>query len=157
MSYEKHKTLEKALHTLKATFDSIPNGKPMKVIYNSVYFPSMDGINLVPYLLVGWFCKQFVEKEQGRCTFSWSSTFTWRFALICIWKTIIHSHCRRIRTQDSSKDQDTIHCRCRSRNAKFNFSRKRLFQLSLLPQACLLFECFSHCSSSIQKEVWNRI
>ncbi|KAG1467061.1 hypothetical protein G6F55_000072 [Rhizopus delemar] len=32
MSYEKHKTLEKALHTLKATFDSIPNGKPMKLV-----------------------------------------------------------------------------------------------------------------------------
>lgn len=31
MNYEKHKALEKALHHLKAIFDGIPKGKPMKV------------------------------------------------------------------------------------------------------------------------------
>ncbi|KAI7906247.1 Nrap protein [Cokeromyces recurvatus] len=31
INYEKHKTLEKALHNLKAIFDSIPNGKSMKL------------------------------------------------------------------------------------------------------------------------------
>lgn len=32
MNYEKHKALEKALHSLKVIFDSIPDGKQMKVI-----------------------------------------------------------------------------------------------------------------------------
>jgi U3 small nucleolar RNA-associated protein 22 len=31
MNFEKHKSLEKALHNLKAIFDAIPNGKQMKV------------------------------------------------------------------------------------------------------------------------------
>lgn len=35
LSYEKHKTLEKALHHLKSIFDGIPNGKQLKVM--SVY------------------------------------------------------------------------------------------------------------------------
>ncbi|KAG1171806.1 hypothetical protein G6F70_006734 [Rhizopus microsporus] len=32
INYDKHKALEKALHNLKATFDSIPEGKPMKLV-----------------------------------------------------------------------------------------------------------------------------
>lgn len=31
MNFDKHKALEKALHNLKAIFDTIPNGKSMKV------------------------------------------------------------------------------------------------------------------------------
>lgn len=44
MHFEKHKSLEKALHNLKAIFDAIPNGKQMKVIlidwvvHNSTFF-----------------------------------------------------------------------------------------------------------------------
>ncbi|KAI9482662.1 MAG: Nrap protein [Benjaminiella poitrasii] len=32
VNYEKHKALEKALHNLKAIFDAIPDGKPMKLV-----------------------------------------------------------------------------------------------------------------------------
>jgi U3 small nucleolar RNA-associated protein 22 len=32
MNFDKHRALENALHNLKAIFDAIPNGKPMKVL-----------------------------------------------------------------------------------------------------------------------------
>lgn len=38
MNYEKHKTLEKALHNLKAIFDAIPKGKQMKVNRNGLFY-----------------------------------------------------------------------------------------------------------------------